>query len=104
MSVKDSVFLHVTGIAGSARAVNFIWSLDSHPLAAAPVPDSTCRLYFSISDTGIHRVTVLGFGQGYAQSEQETSIVTVLLNPPVVHFVTHDTSIWANDSVQIFAT
>jgi hypothetical protein len=49
-------------------------------------------------------VTVLGFGQGYAQSEQETSIVTVLLNPPVVHFVTHDTSIWANDSVQIFAT
>jgi hypothetical protein len=103
VSVKDSIVLHVFNVAGSGRALNFVWSLDSRRLNAVPSPDSVCRLFFGIQDTGAHLVTVTALGQGNTESDPETTKVLVLLDPPVVHFVTRDTVISANDSVLIVA-
>jgi hypothetical protein len=104
VSVKDSIVLHVFNIAGSGKAVNYIWSLDSRRLISVPAPDSMCHLFFGIQDTGVHIVSVIGLSQGNTESEPETTKVLVLLNPPVVHCLTKDTTISANDSVHIVAT
>lgn len=103
VSVKDSITIHAVGVAGSGKAASYVWTLDSRRLNAIPTTDSVCRLFFGIQDTGEHVVTVMGLGQGNVESEPESAKVLVLLNPPVVHFVTMDTTISANDSVHIVA-
>ena len=81
--------LHVFNVAGSGKASTSFgpWYI-SRRLSAVPSPDSVCRLFFGIQDTGVHFVTVTGLGQGNTESEPETTKVLVLLDPPVVHFLT----------------
>jgi hypothetical protein len=103
VSVLDSLVLIARGSETGGKTVGFIWSLDSRALSAAPSADSACRLFFGIPDTGIHVVTVTGFGLGNTASDPETILVTVTLDPPVVHCITNDTMIWANDTVAVVA-
>jgi hypothetical protein len=103
VSVKDSLFLTVHTNASGGNATGYTWWLDAHRLVSTTSADSVCRLFFTISDTGKHIVTVTGISGGNIPSDPETTKVTVLLNPPVVHCVTKDTAIYANDTIVIIA-
>ena len=103
VSVKDSLVLVAHTGTGGGKATVYLWFLDGRILAAPVAADSICRLFFGIADTGGHVVVVKALGEGKSVSGPDTAQVTVLLNPPVVHFVTRDTTVFAGDTVKFGA-
>lgn len=98
VSIRDTCFFSAHNQNSQAEAVSFSWLLDGVSLDSATAPDSVCVLVFGAADTGRHRLVVSGFGNGLS-SDPETSLITVLLNPPVITSLTHDTVLSANDSI-----
>jgi hypothetical protein len=101
VSVKDTILLHARTWAEGSRAVTYRWRVDGR--TASPDSDSVFVLYFGITDTGRHSVTVIGYGELGVPSDPETVHVAVLLNPPMLRMLTRDTTIFANDSLVIRA-
>jgi|GEM_PF-2299690 len=103
VSVKDSIVLAAHAGAAGGRAIDYLWWLDGRLFSTSPAHDSSCTLVFGTRDTGLHVVVVKGLGLSNTMSDPETVFVTVLLHPPVVHFVTKDTTVFANDTVVVVA-
>lgn len=103
IAVKDTLILAARNVAPGGRATGYSWLLDGHVVPKPEAFDSACRLFFGIPDTGLHLVVVRASGEGNTVSEPETVKVTVMLDPPVVRFVTHDTIVYANDTVRMAA-
>jgi hypothetical protein len=101
VSVKDTLLLHARTWTEGAQAVTFKWRVNGR--TASPDSDSVCVLFFGIADTGRHSIAVTGYSELGVSSDPETVHVTVLLNPPTLHMLTSDTTIFANDSLVIRA-
>jgi hypothetical protein len=103
VAVKDTLILVAQNGARGGRTTGYTWQLDSHTISQPEAFDSACRLLFGIPDTGLHIVVVRASGEGNTASEPETVKVTVVLDPPIVRFLTRDTTVYANDTVRLVA-
>jgi hypothetical protein len=103
IAVKDTLILVAQNVPRGGKATGYAWQLDSHAISQPAAFDSACRLLFGIPDTGLHCVVVRASGEGNTVSEPETVKVTVVLDPPVVRFITRDTTVYANDTVRLVA-
>jgi lysophospholipase L1-like esterase len=102
VSIRDTFLISAHNQNSQTIAVSFGWSLDGVSLDTHVARDSVCVLVFGVADTGRHRLVVRGFGNGLS-SDPETSLIAVLLNPPVITSLTRDTVLSANDSIVLSA-